>query len=48
MEFNDTIKIAMRMKDGAMPKRECGRRLGAEVPAARLGATPHFYHGLPA
>ena len=32
-EVNYTIKIAMRMKGGAMPKRECGRRPrpGAEV-----------------
>ena len=35
LEVNYTIKIAMRMKGGAMPKGECGRRRrpGAEVQA---------------
>jgi hypothetical protein len=33
MEFSDTIKIAMRMKDGAMPKFKYDRRwrFSAEV-----------------
>jgi hypothetical protein len=34
-QVNHTIKIALRMKGGAMPRRECGRlrRPGAEVQA---------------